>query len=134
MAQVMDYSDDRASVATDLKGDKYGLGVAMIRKHRLSAQNSMILLMQLAHNVLLWVREWLSKAAHHVHRYDILRLIKQVWAIPGRLKFIDQQIWRVRLRTEHPRTRDVTLASLLSACFLLHRSYPYSTRFALPKR
>jgi len=57
MAQVMDYSDDRASVAADLKRDKHGLGVAMIRKHRLSAQNSIILLMQLAHNVLLWVRE-----------------------------------------------------------------------------
>src|SRR5579872_1190837 len=49
MAQVMDYSDDRAGIEADLKGDKHGLGVAIIRKHRLPAQNLVILLMQLAH-------------------------------------------------------------------------------------
>ena len=46
----------------DLKGDKHGLSLATIRKHRLSAQKIVILLMQLAHNVLLWARRWLSKA------------------------------------------------------------------------
>ena len=36
-----------------------------------------------------------------------LRLIHQVWAIPGRVKLLDQNVQRVRLQGEHPRARDV---------------------------
>lgn len=88
-------------------GDKHGLGLVTIRKHRLPAQHLVILLIQLAHNVLLWARHWLSESAPRLHDYGIIRLIQQVWAIPGRLKLTDQQIRRIRLRPEHPRTRDV---------------------------
>ena len=107
MLQVVDHYDGRAGIEADLKGDKHGLGLATIRKHRLPAQMMVVLLMQLAHNVLLWARQWLSEAAPHLHGYGIIRLIGQVWAIPGRLKLVDQHVQRVRLRPEHPRTRDV---------------------------
>jgi hypothetical protein len=53
MTQVVDHYDGRAGIEADLKGDKHGLGLATIRKHRLSAQKMVILLMQLAHTVLL---------------------------------------------------------------------------------
>jgi hypothetical protein len=91
----------------DLKGDKQGLGLATIRKHRLPAQKIVILLMQLAHNVLLWARQWLSQTAPRLHDYGIVRLISQVWAIPGRVKLAGEGRARVRLRREHPRARDV---------------------------
>jgi hypothetical protein len=107
MTQTVDHYDGRAGMEADLKGDKHGLGLATIRKHRLAAQKMVILLMQLAHNVLLWARRWLSKAVPRLHDYGIVRLIQQVWAIPGRLKLIDQQVQRIRLRPAHPRTRDV---------------------------
>src|SRR5579872_3598836 len=61
MQEVVDHYDGRAGMEADLKGDKQGLGLATIRKHRLAAQKIVILLMQLAHNVLLWARRWLSK-------------------------------------------------------------------------
>jgi hypothetical protein len=61
MTQVVDHYDGRAGMEADLKGDKQGLGLAMIRKHRLPTQKIVILLMQVAHNVLLWTRQWLSK-------------------------------------------------------------------------
>jgi hypothetical protein len=107
MQEVVDHYDGRAGMEADLKGDKHGLGLATIRKHRLAAQKIVILLMQLAHNVLLWARRWLSKAVPRLDDYGIVRLISQVWAIPGRLKLTDQQVQRIRLRPAHPRARDV---------------------------
>ena len=107
MTQVVDHYDGRAGIEADLKGDKHGLGLATIRKHRLPAQKMVILLMQLAHNVLLWARQWLSEAAPRLREYGVIRLIQQVWAIPGRLKLTDHQIRCIRLRPAHPRTRDV---------------------------
>jgi hypothetical protein len=107
MTQVVEHYDGRAGIEADLKGDKQGLGLATIRKQRLPAQMIVVFLMQLAHNVLVWARHWLSAAAPRLHDYGIIRLIQQVWAIPGRLKLIDQQVRCIRLRPAHPRTRDV---------------------------
>ncbi len=107
MTQVVDHYDGRAGMEADLKGDKQGLGLATIRKHRLSAQKIVILLLQLAHNVLLWARQWLSQAAPRLEEYGIVRLIGQVWAIPGRVKLTGKGLQRVRLRRAHPRARDV---------------------------
>jgi Transposase DDE domain len=107
MQQVVDHYDGRAGMEADLKGDKQGLGLATIRKHRLAAQKIVILLLQLAHNMLLWARQWLSQAAPRFHDYGIVRLIGQVWAIPGRIKLTEQGLQRVRLRRDHPRARDV---------------------------
>lgn len=107
MQELVDHYDGRAGMEADLKGDKHGLGLATIRKHRLAAQKIVILLMQLAHNVLLWARRWLSKTVPRLDDYGIVRLISQVWAIPGRLKLTNQQVQRIRLRPAHPRARDV---------------------------
>ena len=107
MQAVVDHYDGRAGMEADLKGDKHGLGLATIRKHRLAAQKIVILLLQLAHNVLLWARQWLSQAAPRLHDYGIVRLIQQVWAIPGRIKLTEKGLKRVRLRRAHPRARDV---------------------------
>ncbi len=78
MTQVVDHYDGRAGIEADLKGDKHGLGLATIRKHRLPAQMMVVLLMQLAHNVLLWARHWLSETAPRLGEYGIIRLIGQV--------------------------------------------------------
>lgn len=63
MRQVVDHYDGQAGIEADLKGDKQGLGLATIRKHRLPAQMMVVLLMQLAHNALLWERQWLTPSA-----------------------------------------------------------------------
>ncbi len=58
MLAVVDHYDGRAGMEADLKGDKRGLGLAVIRKQRL-----VVLLMQLAHTVLIWSRHWLAAQA-----------------------------------------------------------------------
>ena len=66
------------------------------------------MLVELAHNILIWARSWLGEHAPRLLEYGIVRLIGQVWAIPGRVKLSDKEgVVRVRLRREHPRARDV---------------------------
>jgi hypothetical protein len=48
MTDVVSRYDGRAGVEADLKGDKRGLALAVIRKRRLAAQKLVILLTQLA--------------------------------------------------------------------------------------
>ena len=67
-----------------------------------------VLLVQLAHHILMWARFWLSQYAPRLCDYGIVRLIGQVWAIPGRVKLTEQEGGvRVYLRRDHPRARDV---------------------------
>lgn len=107
MRGVVEQYDGRAGMEADLKSDKHGLALAVIRKQRLPAQKIVVLLIQLAHNVLLWARQWLAKSAPRLGQYGIVRSIREVWAIPGRIKLSDKGVQRVRLRPIHPRARDV---------------------------
>jgi hypothetical protein len=107
MTEVVDQYDGRAGMEADLKGDKRGLGLGVIRKHRLPAQMVVVLLTQLAHNVLIWARGWLAERAPRLRRCGIVRLIQEVWAVPGRVKVRAAQVQRVRLCRAHPQARDV---------------------------
>ena len=108
MTGVVAHYDGRAGMEADLKSDKHGLGLAVIRKRLLPAQKLVVLLVELAHNILMWARQWLGKHASRLHEFGIVRLIGQVWAIPGRVKLSDKEgVVRVRLQRQHPRARDV---------------------------
>lgn len=116
MQEVVDHYDDRAGMEADLKGDKHGLGLAVLRKHKLAAQKVVILLVELAHNVLVWSRSWLVKRVPRLESFGLVRLVQEVWAVPGRVKVIDDRLKRVRLHPDHPRVEDVSigLSGLLS--------------------
>jgi hypothetical protein len=107
MSEVVGRYDGRAGMEADLKSDKRGLALAVIRKRRLAAQKLVILLTQLAHNVLIWAREWLAAQAPRLRECGIVRLVQEVWAVPGRVKLSTEAVQRVRLRWTHPRARDV---------------------------
>jgi hypothetical protein len=107
MMGVVEHYDGRAGMEADLKSDKHGLGLAVIRKHLLPAQKMVVLLVELAHNILMWARSWLAERVPRLRQYGIVRLIQHVWAIPGRIKLTDKGVQRVRLRRAHPRARDV---------------------------
>jgi hypothetical protein len=108
MTGVVEHYDGRAGMEADLKSDKHGLGLAVIRKHLLLAQKMVVLLVELAHNILMWARSWLSQYVPRLRDYGIVRLIQHVWAVPGRVKLTEQEgVVRVRLRQAHPRARDV---------------------------
>jgi len=107
MLETVRHYDGRAGMEADLKGDKHGLGLGVVRKQRLCAQRMVVLLGTLAHNVLLWSRRWLAQAAPRLAGFGIVRLVGEVWAVPGRVKLHGDGLQRVRLGRDHPRAWDV---------------------------
>ena len=79
----------------------------MLRKRKLAAQQVVVLLVGLAHNVLIWARRWLGEQAPRLARLGIVRLVREVWAVPGRIKLAGTEVRRVRLNRDHPRARDL---------------------------
>ncbi len=104
---VVAHYDGRAGIEADLKSDKYGLGLAGLRKHKLAAQKLLVLLVGLAHNVLIWARRWLAAKAPKLAEFGIVRLVQTVWAVPGRVKVVDDQLTGIRLCRAHPLARHV---------------------------
>jgi hypothetical protein len=83
LAYVYLYDQRGGGVETSFKGDKQGLGSTKRSKKRFEAQQMVILLGTLAHNVLLWARAWLAPVAPRLHHYGILRLVRDVFHISG---------------------------------------------------
>lgn len=79
------YAYDRRGGAaeTSFKGDKQGLFLAKRNKRAFAAQEMLVLLAQLAHNLLIWTRAALSDAEQHL---GILRLVRDVLTIPGKIE------------------------------------------------
>jgi hypothetical protein len=59
LAALAEAYDDRAAIEAELKADKGGLQLHRRRKQRLAAQEALILLTDLAHNLLAWSRGWM---------------------------------------------------------------------------
>jgi hypothetical protein len=78
-------NDGRAGIEADSNCDKRGLTLAVLRKRRLVAQTVVVLLVELAHNVLIWTRGWLAKPAPRLRSFGIVRLVQEGWAVPGRI-------------------------------------------------
>lgn len=85
LAYVSFYDQRGGGVETSFKGDKQGLGMSKRSKKRFEAQQMLMLLGSLAHNVIIWARGWL--AVPTLHRYGMLRMVRDVLHISGFLVF-----------------------------------------------
>jgi DDE family transposase len=83
LAYVYFYDQRGGGVETALKDDKQGLGITKRNKKRFEAQQMVMMLNVLAHNVLVWARGWLATALPQIQRYGLLRLVRDVWHISG---------------------------------------------------
>ncbi|MDQ6735451.1 MAG: transposase [Nitrospirota bacterium] len=81
LAYVRFYDQRGGGVETSFKGDKQGLGIGKRSKKRFAAQQMVMLLGSLAHNVILWARRWLASPA--LQQYGILRMVRDVFHISG---------------------------------------------------
>ena len=107
MQVAVDRYDGRAALEAEIKSDKQGLGLGVLRKRKLAAQELLGLLGQLAHNVLIWARGWLTGGAPRLATFGIVRLVREVWTIPGHVTLVGTQVQRIRLSALRPRARDV---------------------------
>lgn len=83
LAYVYFYDARGGGVETAIKDDKQGLGITKRNKKRFEAQQMVMLLNLLAHNVLIWARGWLAPHLPQLQRYGLLRLVRDVWHISG---------------------------------------------------
>jgi hypothetical protein len=85
LAYVIFYDQRGGGVETSFKGDKQGLGMSKRSKKRFEAQQILMLLGSLAHNVIIWARGWL--AVPTLLHYGMLRMVRDVLHISGFLVF-----------------------------------------------
>ena len=87
LAYVYFYDERGGGVETEIKEDKQGLGMTKRNKKRFAAQQMVVQLGALAHNVTVWTRRELSKLCPKLEKYGILRLIRDVFQISGKIVF-----------------------------------------------
>ncbi len=89
-------------VETAFKGDKQGLGLTKRNKKRFAAQQILVALTQLAHNVLIWARRWLAARAPRVRAFGIKRLVRDVFGVHGTVESGGGQVLAVTLNQVDP--------------------------------
>jgi hypothetical protein len=96
LAYVYLYDQRGGGVETSFKGDQQGLGSTKRNKKRFEAQQMVVLLGSLAHNVVIWARRWLTSPAGSgkLRHYGMLRMVRDVFHISGLLVFdaLDQLV------------------------------------------
>lgn len=104
--EVIARYDARGACETEFQADKGGLQLGRRRKKQTAAQEALILLTDLAHNLLAWSVHWMFPTGALAH-VGPTQLVQDVLAIPGHLLFVDQQLVEVRLNQLHPYAADV---------------------------
>jgi len=107
LAALHFYDRRGGGLETQNKGDKQGLGLSRRNKHRFAAQEMLVLLAQLAHNLIIWTRNDLAHTNPRFSKYGILRTIRDVFHIPGSIRMTAQHsISQITLNAKHPLAAD----------------------------
>jgi hypothetical protein len=85
LAYVALYDQRGGGVETTFKEDKQGLGLTKRSKKRFTAQQVVVALGALAHNVLVWAKRWLQPQLPGITRFGVKRLVRDVFGIGGRV-------------------------------------------------
>lgn len=111
LAYVYAYDRRGGGVESSLREDKQGLGLTKRNKKRFEAQQMLTMLGTLAHNVIVWARGWLTAGDPKVARYGIVRLVRDVFHITGRIGLDAQgQVVRIMLNQAAPHVRGLVTA------------------------
>jgi hypothetical protein len=96
---------------TQNRSDRQGLALGHRNKRSFAAQEMLVLLGQLAHNILIWIRNDLARVDPRFAHYGLKRLVRDVLTIDGEI-FFDQNhtFLRVELNPLHPMSAAVLAA------------------------
>ena len=83
------YDQRGGTIEIEIKEDKQGVAMAKRSKKRFAAQQMVMLLGSLAHNIIVWSRRWLSEEAARFARYGALRMVRDLFHVSGLLEFND---------------------------------------------
>jgi hypothetical protein len=106
MSETVAHYDDRGACETEIQADKGGLKMERRRKKRLAAQEALVLLTDIAHNLLAWVPQWMFPE-EPLAAFGTTRLVEDVFHLPGRLFFHNERLSEVQLNRLHPHAEAV---------------------------
>ena len=118
---LADAYDGRAMIESSFCQDKQALGLVTRRQRRWEAQQIVLLLARLAHHLLLWGKRWLSRVPTtrwRLRSYGLVRLLRDVWTVPGVIRWRRGWMVSVRFSPLHPLARP--LQASFSALFRGH--------------
>lgn len=111
LAYVYFYDQRGGGVETTFREDKQGLGLTKRNKRRFAAQQMLMLLGALAHNIIRWTRRWLAACQPKLAHYGIQRWVRDVSHIAGCLIFDRQgQLLQIVLNRTTPLAQEVAAA------------------------
>src|SRR5919197_3599264 len=104
-APLADAYDGRAMIEATFCQDKQALGLVTRRQRQWAAQQRVLLLARLAHHLLRWGKQWLSRVPstrRRVQGYGLVRLLRDVLAVPGVIQWRRGWMVSVRFSPLHP--------------------------------
>jgi len=122
LAYVYFYDQRGGGVETSFKGDKQGLGITKRNKKRFAAQQMVTQLNALAHNTIVWARQWLAPYVPRVRSWGIMRMVRDVFHVSGQIVFDHRQnISQIRLNSSDPLAKGLApgLFALLGSEFVV---------------
>lgn len=102
-AYVYFYDLRGGGVETAFKEDKQGLGITKRNKKSFEAQQMLVQLNALAHNLIVWSRRWLAPASNWIGQLGILRMVRDFFHVNGLVHFdADGNIQQIILSQADP--------------------------------
>jgi hypothetical protein len=90
LAYVYFYDLRGGGVETSFKEDRQGLGINKRNKKRFPAQQMLVQLNALAHNLIVWSRAWLATTYERLHTFGILRMVRDIFHLLGRIYYDEE--------------------------------------------
>jgi hypothetical protein len=81
------YDERGGAVEIEIKESKQGLGLTKRNKKRYAAQQMLMLLSILAHNVVVWAKQWLVSESPRLMRYGVPRMVRDILHLSGFIEF-----------------------------------------------
>ncbi len=111
LTTVYRYDARGGGIETANKEDKQGLGLGKRNKKRFEAQQVVGQLGRLAHNLVVWARQWLAQEAPTLRQMGVKRLIRDVFHVNGLVeRDATGRIGRIVLNQAHCYARHVLIA------------------------
>lgn len=105
------YDKRGGAMEAEIKESKQGIGITKRSKKRFEAQQMVMLLGSLAHNLIVWSRRWVTADAPRFARYGALRMVRDLFNINGLLEFGEAgRVIRITLNQAAPLAREMALA------------------------
>jgi len=101
--------DGRGADEAEIASDKTGLLLPKRRKQSQAAQEALVLLTDVAHNLLAWLQPWALRDTPFAG-FGPQRLVADVLPVPGHLEFEDGRLVKAALWQTHPYAEPLQIA------------------------